>query len=277
MEGDLKDESEEFELFLNRKGLAQYTKDKYLLSYYKIMEIMQEIKQDEIDQSILNAFLDLYPHIIARATMQNYLEFKGRRDLIISKRTGRPIRKEQITISKQDRESLRMALYEKLDMYGLIFDLTDSCALRRQEVLNIKAQDIDLTDGENMFIIIKRGKGNKERKVFVRDEIAILVMHYLENNPIKLSDYLFQSPVNIGYPIANSSWNKAFTQVCKNVLGHHYHPHQLRGTRATEWYDQGIDITRIQQRLGHNDISTTMLYIKPDQRKELERWSKEKD
>jgi integrase len=111
--------------------------------------------------------------------------------------------------------------------------------------------------------------------VFVRDEIALLILDYLKDNPMTLSDYLFESRIRKGYPIDKTNWNKAFAKASLQATGKKFHPHQLRGTRATTWYDQGIDIARIQQRLGHSNISTTMLYIKPDARKELELWSQE--
>lgn len=268
------DQRDEFEKFLTRKQLSEITKREYLLFYDKIQEIMIETGQP-LNQLIVDAFLDVYPHLVARACLRNLLEMLRRNDLTILRKTGRTLKKEQITISREDREKLRMALYDHDERYGLIFDLTNVCALRRQEVLNIKAGDIDISNGESMFILIRMGKGNKERKVFVQNDIAVLVMHYLENHPMKLSNYLFESKVREGYPMDYTNWNKAFSKASQKVLGKKYHPHQLRGTRATEWYDQGVDITRIQQRLGHSDISTTMIYIKPDARKELERWSKE--
>jgi integrase len=206
------EERDAFELFLNRKGLSGETKKKYLLSYDKITEILVGACQS-IDQSVVNAFLDLYPHIIARATMKNYLEFIGNKDLAITKRTGSAIKKEHLTISSQERESLRMALYEQADRYGLIFDLTDACALRRQEVLNIKAGDLDISDGEKMFILIRMGKGNKQRKVFVREDVAILVVKYLESHPMKLDDYLFESTINKGFPMNKTTWSVAFSKV----------------------------------------------------------------
>jgi integrase len=204
----------------------------------------------------------------------NYREFMQRKDLTITKITGRTSRKEQVTISPDEMELIRLELYSHDERYGLIFDISETCALRRQEVLNIKAGDITLTDGD-MFIIITHGKGNKERKVFVKDDIALLILDYLKDNPMNLSDYLFESRIRKGYPMDKTNWNKAFTKACLKAVGKKFHPHQLRGTRATTWYDQGVDIAKIQQRLGHSDISTTMLYIKPDARQNLKEWSKE--
>lgn len=265
---------EEFEKFLTRKQLSEVTKKEYLLYYDKIQDVLIETGQI-LNQLTVDAFLDVYPHLVARATLKSYLEFKHRQDLIIAKVTGRSIKKEQITIPIADMEKIRMALYEHDERYGLIFDITDCCALRKQEVLGIKAEDIDISNGEDMFILIKHGKGNKERKVFVKNDVAVLIMHYIENHPMKLSNYLFESKVRAGFPMDKTNWNKAFTKACLKVTGKKYHPHQLRGGRATLWYDQGVDIASIQKRLGHTSISTTMLYIKPDERKELKKWSRE--
>jgi len=272
MEEDTK--RDEFELFMLRKNLSPETQKIYLLYFDKIQEILIETGLP-ICQAVVDAYLDLYPRLMPRATLKNYLEFMKIRDLIITKRTGRPERKVQVTISPEEREKVRGELYSHDERYGLIFDLTDVCALRRQEVINIKAEDISIPKGEKMFILIRRGKGRKERKVFVREDIAILVMTYLQNHPMNLSDYLFESRIRKGYPMDKTNWNKAFLTATEKVLGKRYHPHQLRGTRATEWYDKGIDLVSIKQRLGHSDISTTMLYIRPDERKELEKWSNE--
>jgi len=38
---------------------------------------------------------------------------------------------------------------------------------------------------------------------------------------------------------------------------------------------EGISVFRIKERLGHADISSTMLYINPDEEKELELWENE--
>lgn len=264
---------DEFELFLTRKQLSDQTKKQYLLFYDKFQEILIETGLI-FNQLTINAFLDIYPHIVARAFLKNYLEFLQRADIVIAKLTGRKAKKEQITIPLEEMKRIREELYLHDERYGLIMDITDCCGLRKEEVLQIRAEDIDISNGESMFILI-HGKGSRERKVFVRDDVAISIIKYLEKHPMKLSNYLFESRVRGGFPMDKTNWNKAFTRACLKVTGKKYHPHQLRSTRATMWYDQGIDIARIQQRLGHSNISTTMIYIKPDERKELEKWSKE--
>jgi hypothetical protein len=42
----------------------------------------------------------------------------------------------------------------------------------------------------------------------------------------------------------------------------HVTPHRLRHTLATQLLNAGMDITRIQKLLGHEHISTTMIYAR---------------
>lgn len=268
------DERERFELLLIRKRLSERTKKEYLWYYDKLQIILLETKLP-FEQLTVDAFLDLNNNRVARAFLKSYFEFLHNKELEIVKPTGREEVKEQVTIPEKDMEKIREGLYEYEDRYGLIFDITETCALRRQEILNLKAQDIEIINDADMFLLIRKGKGKKERKVFVKDEVAEKVLKYLGEHHLKTEQFLFESKIVAGQPINSATWNKVFSAIAFAVTGKKYHPHQLRGTRATRWYEQGIDIARIQQRLGHSNISTTMLYIKPDARKEMERWSKE--
>lgn len=230
-----------------------------------------------MDQEVLNAYLDLYPHGLGRAFLRNYIEFKDL-NLKIQRKTGHAGHKKVEQIPMEDMPKIREKLYERGDMFGLLFDLSESCALRKQEVLNIKGSDITTKeDGEKkyMFIKLKKTKGEKERLVFVLENIAILVTYWINNNHLSKADFLFRSSKNPARHFDQTQWNKAFTRACLEATGKRYHPHQLRHRRSLTWYEQGLDITKIQRRLGHESIATTMLYINPDEEKELEMWSHE--
>lgn len=268
-------EGEGFLAFLNRKKLAFETIKKYLFYLDKLIYILNESGVG-LEQRVIDYFQDIYPHRVARAFLFNYIEFKKRKhDLTLTKVTGRPIQKERETIPPHHLELIREKLYLHDERYGLIFDLSINCALRRQEVISIKAQDLLIEKEDSMFIIIRKAKGNKERKVFVPKDIAILVIHYCLNRKLTPDKYLFESKTTPNKALDLSRWNKVFSSASYDATGKKYHPHQLRYTRATQWFEKGVDIVRIKQRLGHADISTTNLYINPDELKELERWSQE--
>jgi len=273
MEISILQEYDQFSSFLIRKGLSLETQKLYLIYVEKIIYILKET-QMKLSQDVIDIFLDAYPHAVSRAFLKNYLEYKERKDLTIVKRTGRPPKKETITLSSEELRLMRDRLYAHADKYGLIFDLSVGCALRRQEAINIKCKDIKIEEDDTMMILIK-GKGNKERKVVVPKQIASLVIHYSFSNNLIPSDYLFKSTTMEDKPMDKTMWNKSFSNASMDVLGKKYHPHQLRHTRATDWFEKGIDIVRIQQRLGHTNIATTRLYLNPDNRRELKKWSKE--
>jgi len=275
--GDEKDR-EEFILFMTRKDLSFETKKLYLIYHKKLCYIL-EATERELDQEIVNGFIDLYPHAVSKAFLKNYLEFKDL-SLKIQKKTGTVAKKEIMTISDEELIKIRKKLYDRDERYGLIFDLSEGCALRRQEVINIKCSDISIKEvggKEAMFILLKKTKGKKEREVFVLEKIAILILEFMAKNNLMTGSYLFSSSINEERPIDKTSWNKEFLRASIDATGKRFHPHQLRHHRSLTWYDKGIDIVRIQQRLGHSNIATTRLYINPDKRKEMEKWSKESD
>jgi integrase len=268
---------EDFNSFLTRKALSIETKKLYLMYFKKLSWIMGQSCID-LNQAIVDGFLDVYPNIVARAFMRNYLEYRHMSNLIIQKRTGRMQRKEVETISEKDLLKIRTELYVHDERYGLIFDLSEGCALRRQEALNVKASDISIETIEgkdNMFILLKKTKGNKERKVFVPNDVAVNLVKFIAENKLTVGSFLFRSNANPEHSIDKTMWNKAFSKASLIATGRKYHPHQLRHSRSLKWFDKGIDIVRIQQRLGHSNIATTRLYINPDNRKELEKWSRE--
>ena len=269
--------AEQFENFLLRKKQMDETRKLYLMYFKKLLILLQGTRDMVMDQDVVNAFIDVYPNNVARAFLKNYLEYKDLH-LTIQKITGRAKQKVVIKIPEHEIELIREGLYRKDERYGLIFDLTEGCALRRQEVLNIKGSDIEVKEGEDdskMFIIIKKAKGNKERWVFVPTSVSIKLYEYLLRKKILTSEFVFKSRVYPERHVEKSWWDRVFSKVAYQVTGKKYHPHQLRHSRSLKWYDNGVDILRIKNRLGHSNISTTMLYINPDNRKELERWSKE--
>jgi len=273
-----KNEREEFELFLSRKILSNETIKLYTLYYDKFIYLLKATEKD-LDQEIANAFLDAYPHAISKAFLKNYSEFRDI-PIKIPKRTGTKEQKEVENIPDDELERIRQKLYDHDIRYGLMFDLSENCALRRQEVINIKCPDISLKeiDGVDcMFIKLKKTKGNKQRSVFVLEKTALQIIKYIADQNLLKDDYLFKSNARQEKPIDKTMWNKAFTKASIEATGKKYHPHQLRHKRSLKWYEKGIDIVRIQQRLGHSNISTTRLYINPDKLTEMKKWSKESD
>lgn len=105
---------------------------------------------------------------------------------------------------------------------------------------------------------IVRGKGNKERKVYLTAVAAMLVRRYMaerkDDNPA-----LFVNRYNDRFLTGGI---RDFLKRLEEVSGvHHIHPHKFRRTMATEMSRKGMPIQEVAKILGHDKLETTMEYV----------------
>ncbi|WP_336682920.1 site-specific integrase [Enterococcus casseliflavus] len=73
--------------------------------------------------------------------------------------------------------------------------------------------------------------------------------------------YLTKTSIKQASPTAFNDWCEVFSE----IVGRHIHPHLLRSSRATiAIVEEGKDIKSVQKLLGHQDSSTTEIYIVRD-------------
>lgn len=130
---------------------------------------------------------------------------------------------------------------------------------RVYEISNIKADSINLNSG----IIRIMGKGNKERYIQIGETsiLELLKKYYAENEEaIKKSGYFFVN--QRGERFTEQSIRimlKKYTKLAgieRNIT-----PHMFRHSFATYLIEEGVDISCVQQLLGHSSIKTTQIYI----------------
>ena len=259
---------EEFAEHLAGKGLSDSTMRTYLNNY----KLFDEGLEDDLTQSYVNRFLMSHPSNVSRAFLSNLFEFLEITHLKIPKLTGRKGHKKRKSLTPQDIEVLRRWLHlNKRTRYLLCFDLSYYCALRRSEVMGIKVKDFDLGAwAENPLKSCKlliRGKGRKERYVTVKPQIMHRIVDYIAEKDKDLDDRLFA----FNY----KQWHDAFKDAVKDTMDYNFTPHDLRRSRATRWLQEGIDLMRVKERLGHSSVQTTQRYINLDEAKEFEIWAEE--
>lgn len=130
-----------------------------------------------------------------------------------------------------------------------IIALAYSTAMRVSEVCNLKLTDID---SKRMLILVRQGKGRKDRYVPISNKILNLLREYYKE--YKPTEYLFNGQSSIKY--SASSCN----QIVKKHVGKNYHFHSLRHSSATALLEQGVDLRIIQTILGHKNVKTTQIY-----------------
>jgi len=143
----------------------------------------------------------------------------------------------------------------KLDRDFLIIEILYSTGIRRDELINLKFEDIYFEQG----LIKVLGKRNKERLVPVLPNLLSKIKKYSSNN--SNSNYLFKS--KNGKKISPSTVyrivNKYFRQISsKNKIS----PHVLRHSFATHMINNGADINSVKEILGHSSLASTQIYTK---------------
>lgn len=151
---------------------------------------------------------------------------------------------------------------KKSQRYYLIIRLLYSTMARVSELCNIKINDIDFNKG----YIRLRGKGNKERLVPVDNKTLEIFNEYLNDRiSYDLEDFLL---VNTRYQQLSPRIVQADIKSIKKKCGFPdskiITPHVFRHTGATHLRRQGMDISELQDILGHSSPNTTRIYAKND-------------
>ena len=134
-----------------------------------------------------------------------------------------------------------------------------NCGLRLSELCNIKIVDI------RKDILVVRGKGDKDRTVYLNDKCISAINSYLEVRPDVKEKFLFLSERKIQLS------KRQIQHIVKRCINNadldtnKYTTHKLRHTAATLLYKHAnVDIRTIQQILGHKNIATTTIYTHVD-------------
>jgi integron integrase len=181
-------------------------------------------------------------------------------------------------------------------VYRLIGLLLYGSGLRLMECLELRVKDVDLVRQE---IRVRRGKGQKDRVTLLPEMAAGPLGEHLIGVKLMHDKALASGTGGVvlpgalarKYPRADRSWpwqwlfpaNRAYVDPDTGELRrHHLHPsavqrvmaeavrtsgvgkrascHTFRHSFATHLLEAGYDIRTVQELLGHNDVSTTMIY-----------------
>lgn len=143
-------------------------------------------------------------------------------------------------------------LYAKSSgLQTIILHLCYACGLRRNEATELNTKDIDL---ENYLLYIKKGKGKKRRVIpftkQVKKDIEIFIS--TEN---KTENLLNITPERI-YIEFKYLLKKA------GLYKQNFTLHCLRHTIATQLLEQGMELEKVRDFLGHEYLGTTQIYTR---------------
>lgn len=167
-------------------------------------------------------------------------------------------------LQEDEAQCLEQALLERLGNPDELARLENACyfvpahaGLRAGECLDLCMQDLDLADQR---LLVRQAKGQRDRVVYLTDTACRALQLYLGASARPAQAVLFTFPNGrpISYP-----WLYAHTLALAEAAGiPKVTPHRLRHTLATRLLNAGMEITRIQKLLGHEQVNTTMIYAR---------------
>lgn len=217
---------------------------------------------DELSKTTLNY------HLIA---LRSFLKFCAKRNipaLTADKIELARTKRKQVTFLTED-ELERIFDQPQLDTtQGLrdraILELLFSSGLRVSELVGLDKDHINLKRREFMV----RGKGQKDRPIFISEAAAFWVQKYLDKRQDNTRP-LFIRYSGVKEVDRSGNFTRLTARSVQRLVARyalmagitkHVSPHTMRHSYATDLLMNGADLRSVQAMLGHSNIATTQIY-----------------
>ena len=230
----------------------------------------------------LNALVFLYRHVLDQPLG----------DILNGVRARKPAKLPVVLTQAEVRELLR----HLESTYWLAAGLMYGSGLRVMECVRLRVKDLDF---DHRAIIVRQGKGAKDRVVTLADELVVPLqrqlqhVHNIHDKDVADGFGVVWLPNALArkYPSAAKDWGWQYVFPASkrsqdprsgHVRRHHMDEsslqksvkmavrragivkpascHTLRHSFATHLLERGMDIRTVQEQLGHKDVRTTQIY-----------------
>jgi len=266
-------------------GRSAKTAENYRLYLERFVEFTNDIKVGDITSETIRKYrlwLNRYKndqdnelatitqayHLIALRGFLGYLSQRDIESLAPNKIVLPKVSRKQVTFLHYDEVQRLIDAIDLSSEAGLrdraIVELLFSSGLRVSELINLNRDHVNTKRREFMV----RGKGQKDRPIFISQGAADWVNRYLDARQDTLPPLFLSYSKNIETTNSGDFRRLTARSVQRMVANYarlagitkHVSPHTMRHSFATDLLMNGADIRSVQSMLGHSNISTTQVY-----------------
>jgi site-specific recombinase XerD len=249
-------------------GLAARTQESYVLTVHGLAQHYKRSPDQLSDEQIRAFFLHLINERRSSAsTLTVYfsgIKFFYEKTLKRAWRVlgiERPAQPRRLPVVLSVEEVRQVLALIRNEVYRTALRLIYSLGLRLNEGVHLRRADVDL---ERRQVRVRNGKGGKDRYVPLPEATRLLLGGFVRQS--EPEQWLFPGRV-AGRPIDASNLQRAFrSAMVASGITKHASVHTLRHSYATHLLESGVDVRTIQELLGHESLTTTMIYTHLTQR-----------
>lgn len=266
-------------------GRMPRTAENYEFYLNRFVEFAGDITPDQITTELLRKYrlwLNRYKsldgnelamitqsyHLIA---LRGFLKYFSRRDIpsLAPDKIELPkTHRKQVTFLHYDEVVRLLEQIDTNEESGLrdraILELLFSSGLRVSELVNLNRDHINTKRREFMV----RGKGQKDRPVYISESAADWVEQYLAVRQDTLAPLFVSYSKNVEANTSGDYRRLTARSIQRMVskyarlagITKHVSPHTMRHSFATDLLMNGADLRSVQSMLGHSNIATTQIY-----------------
>ncbi len=267
-------------------GRSKKTAENYTLYIERFIEFAGDIKVSEISYELVRKYrlwLNRYENYsgvnLGKSTQAYHLIALRRLLTYLSKRDIKSLEPTKIELPKINKPQVNFLHYEEVERLlevvpqdtelGLrdraILELLFSSGLRVSELINLNRDHINTKRRE--FSV--RGKGNKDRPIFISKTASQHIDNYIKSRKDNLSPLFINYSKRCASPSLDGNYRRLTARSVQRMIEKYARlagitkkvsPHTMRHSFATDLLLNGADLRSVQSMLGHASISTTQIY-----------------
>lgn len=238
---------------------SEYTLRNYIIPNKKIFEFTNK-NPEQIDEDDIKLYLS---ENLTESSSSSIIVFLSaikyafssilKNDITLGIKRPKREKRIPVVLSKDEIKKLFEILNNKKSK--LMISLMYACGFRVSELINLKNDDINFEENVGY---VKQAKGRKDRMFNIPNFLVEDLKKQIGSQKQNDVKFVFSGPKG---KLTPRNIQKIVSKAAHRAgINKDVHPHTLRHSFATHLLENGTDIRKIQELLGHSNLATTQIY-----------------